>query len=59
MTDVEMNGDGDSAHIAAALSTLGDLEKDFAEVELKYRKAAHAHRDLDVLIVLCSTPEGT
>ena len=39
MADIEMNGNGDNSEIQAALSALGDLEKDFAEVELKYRMA--------------------
>ena len=37
MAEIEINGNGDSAAIQAALSSLGDLEKDFAEVELRYR----------------------
>ena len=37
MADIEMNGNGDSSEIRAALSSLSEIEKDFADIELKYR----------------------
>lgn len=41
MAEVEMNGTGDADPIQAALGSLSEVEKEFADVELKYRKPTH------------------